>query len=176
MNTLELSFLGIQVYKWLRDFSHWKQYFNKLIISHTGTDTTTPARNRDLKLGNIPPNNLGDSGNWTQKPMVPRHLTHWTETLTHNPVFKFFATGAQIVKINSNSNKVSKELRDHIFFRMNFQQYKDLSPRTTVPNHNLKSVGEQWGESLGIFFFFFLSWFAPNGGPTPEPYGSTVGS
>ena len=26
---------------------------------------------------------------------------------------------------------------------MNFQQYKDLSPRTTVPNYNPKSVGEE---------------------------------
>ena len=82
MNTLELSFLGIQVHKWLRDFSHWKQNFNKSITSHTGTDkTTTTPKNRDFT--NIPPNNLGNSGHWTQKSKVPRHLTHWTDTQTH---------------------------------------------------------------------------------------------
>lgn len=59
----------------------------------------------------------------------PHPLDRHTHTHTQFRVLKFSVMGAQIVKINPNSDKTAKELRDHIFWGMIFRCYKDLPPR-----------------------------------------------
>lgn len=102
-NTLEISFLGLLAHKWLRDFSHWKQYLNNQKLHSLGLIYLKGTEKSHLE---IDPKQPRDLMSWdTKGSQRPYPLDTHVCTHTHTVrVIKLSVTSAQIVKISPNSD------------------------------------------------------------------------